>query len=196
MNEAEFVQLVHKFRDEPAATLIFEPSIEILIDTAHCDSLNRSIHESGCKWERRLATPNLGPQLPDERGLYMFVWKPQLALKFEQAPAEERFCWVLYVGKAGEKDATADTIRNRYLSEYSKYVGKDATCLWDHTPAESREDRLSRFLTLRPLEYWFLTLENVRDIELLERRLIKMLRPPLNQQYGRKLRVGKPVPAF
>jgi hypothetical protein len=46
------------------------------------------------------------------------------------------------------------------------------------------------------LEYWYLTLDNVRDIELLEKRLIRMLRPPLNQQHGRRLRPGKPVPAF
>lgn len=196
MNDDEFVQLVHKMRDEPAASLTFEPSIEILIDSIHCDRLNRSIHQSDCKWERLIATPTLALQLPDQRGLYMFVWRPQLALKFAHAPLEERFCWVLYVGKAGQKDAASDTIRNRYQSEYFKYVGKDATCLWDTTPAENREQRLARFLTLRPLEYWFLILENVWDIEVLERKLIRMLRPPLNQQHGRRLRPGKPVPAF
>lgn len=196
MNDAEFVQLVHKFRDEPASLLVFEPSIEILIDSVHCEWMNKNIHQSGSKWERMLAVPNLWSQLPDERGLYMFVWRPGLALQFASAPQEERFCWVLYIGKAGEKDAVRDTIRHRYQQEYSKYVGQNATCLWDETPAESREQRLSRYLTLRPLEYWFLTLTDVRDIELLEKRLIRTLRPPLNQQYGPKLRPGKTVPAF
>jgi hypothetical protein len=196
MNDDEFMQLVHKYRDEPAAPLVFEPAIEILIDSAHCDWLNKNIHQSGAKWERMIAVPDLWSQLPNERGLYMFVWRPRLALTFAAAPMEERFCWVLYVGRAGEKDAKKDTIRHRYQQEYSKYVGQNATCLWDVAPAEKREERLSRYLTLRPLEYWFLTLDDVRDIEVLERKLIRMLRPPLNQQHGRKLRPGKAVPAF
>src|SRR5262249_51416484 len=125
-----------------------------------------------------------------------FVWRPRLALKFASAPLEERFCWVLYIGKAGEKDGVKDTIRDRYQSEYSKYVGQDATCLWDHSPAEKREQRLARFLTLRPLEYWFLTMTDFKDIEILEKKLIRMLCPPLNHQHGRKLRPGKSVPAF
>jgi hypothetical protein len=68
--------------------------------------------------------------------------------------------------------------------------------LWEDTPTESREQRLSRYLTLRPLEYWFLILDDVRDIEVLERKLIRMLWPPLNRQHKRKLRPGKTVPAF
>lgn len=196
MNDNEFFQLVHKYRDEAATPLSFEPAIEILIDSVHCESLVKSIHQGGSKWERMVATPALAAMLPAERGLYMFVWRPMLALKFAQPPNEERFCWVLYVGKAGQSDGTSDTLKDRYGSEYCKYVAKDATCLWDETPAESREERLSRYLTLRPLEYWYLTLDNVRDIEVLEKRLIRMLRPPLNQQHGRRLRPGKPVPAF
>src|SRR5437764_5133412 len=136
MNDAEFVQLVHKMRDEPAYPLLFEPTIEILIDSVHCDWLNKNIHQSGTRWERRLAVPTLWSQLPDERGLYMFVWRPELALRFAAAPLEERFSWVLYVGKAGERDAKKDTIRNRYQGEYSKYVGQNATCLWEDAPAE------------------------------------------------------------
>ena len=129
------------------------------------------------------------------RALYVRL-APELALRFASPPLEERFCWVLYVGKAGERDGTRDTIKNRYQQEYSKYVGQNATCLWEDTAAESREQRLSRYLTLRPLEYWFLTLDDVRDIQVLERKLIRLLRPPLNQQHGRKLRSGKTVPAF
>lgn len=196
MNDDEFVQLVHKMRDEPAYPLQFEPTIEILIDSGHCEWLNKNIHHSGNKWERKVAVPTLWTQLPDEPGLYMFVWRPELALRFAATPLEERFFWVLYIGKAGERDGTKSTIKNRYQQEYSKYVGQNASCLWDDTPAERREQRLSRYLTLRPLEYWFLILDNIRDIEVLERKLIRMLRPPLNQQHGRKLRPGQTIPAF
>jgi hypothetical protein len=196
MNDSEFIQLLHKFRDEPATSLLFQPAIELLIDDEFCKGVDKAIHDAGVKWERRTAVDGLGDSLPDERGLYMFVWRPQLMFRFDSMPATERLSWTLYIGKAGTEEGTQDTIRNRYRSEYRKYVGKDASCLWDQTTPVDREQRLARFLTLRPLEYWFLTMRNVRDILILERKLIRLLRPPLNQQHGVKIRPGKTIPAF
>lgn len=89
-----------------------------------------------------------------------------------------------------------DTIKHRYMTEYSKYVGKDPSCLWDSHAPRDREEKLARYLALRPLEYWFLQIPDVRDILILERKMIRMLRPPLNQQHGPKIRPGKTVPAF
>lgn len=196
MNEQEFALLMHKFRFEPATPLQFQPCIELLIDGDFCKGIDKIIHEAGTTWERRIAVESLGTSLPDERGLYMFVWRPELTFRFSAAPQTERPCWALYVGKAGTEDGTKDTIRQRYLSEYSKYVGRDASCLWDAKDAVERHDRLARYLTLRPLEYWFLPMLNVRDIGLLERKIIKLLNPPLNRQHGVKIKPGKTVPAF
>jgi hypothetical protein len=126
----------------------------------------------------------------------MFVWRPEFTLRFAAPPEIERLSWVLYVGKAGKQGGTTDTIKHRYIGEYSKYVGKDPSCLWDSNAPKDREDRLARYLTLRPLEYWFLIVEDLRDILILERKLIRLLRPPLNQQHGPRIRPGKPVPAF
>ncbi len=197
VNEEEFILLLHKFRDEPAVRLNFTPSIELLIDSRFCKGLDKLIcPQGGPKWERRQAVETLGASLPDERGLYMFVWRPEFVFRFAAAPDTERFCWALYVGKAGIEEGKNDTIRTRYLSEYAKYVGRDASCLWADPPPADREQRLSRYLTLRPLEYWFLTLSTVRDIELFERKLIRLLQPPLNFQHGPKIRPGKTIPAF
>lgn len=197
MNEQEFTTLLHKFRDEPASLLSFQPCIEMLIDSSHCQHLDKIIHDANVKWERKKAVDTLGGSLPRMKGLYMFVWKPEMVFRFAATPATEQLFWVLYVGKAGIEGGKDDTIRDRYISEYSNYVGKDAKCLWDtHVAVTEREQRLARYLTLRPLEYWFLEIPDVRDILILERKLLKMLRPPLNTQHGPKVRPGKTVAAF
>jgi hypothetical protein len=46
------------------------------------------------------------------------------------------------------------------------------------------------------LEYWYLLLDDARDIPVIERKLVSLLAPPLNIQHGPKLKVGKPQPAF
>lgn len=196
MNDEEFTLLVHKFRDEAAHVLSFTPCIEKLIDSEHCNQIGSLMHRNGARWEHRKATNTLHESLPKVKGIYMFVWMPCLTLKFDPNEEIRPMTFVLYVGKAGIADGTQDTIKSRYQSEYSKYVARDASSLWDEQVADTREERLARYLTLRPLEYWFLQIEHVRDIVLIEKQLIKLLRPPLNSQHGLRLRPGKPEPAF
>ena len=197
MNDNEFDRLFHKFRDEPALLLQFQPAIELLMDSQHCKALDKIIYEPGMRWERKKAVATLGSSIPDEKGLYMFVWRPELIFRFSAAPEIEQFSWVLYVGKAGTEEGKSDTLRSRYVNEYSKYVGKDASCLWGNSVPVDREQRLSCYLTLRPLEYWFLPIATVKDIPVLERRFIRLLRPPLNLQHsGPRIRPGKTMPAF
>lgn len=196
MNEHEFHQILDKYRDESSPILDFQPDVERLINSNYCKNLDIIIHGSETRWERMKAVESLGASLPEAKGVYMFVWMPDFCFRFASQPAMERLHWVLYVGKAGTEGGTYDTIKHRYLSEYSKYVGKDPSCLWEHPPPTNREQRLSRYLTLRPLEYWFLSVAKVSDIELFERKLIRLLQPPLNRQHGPKIRPGKPVPAF
>ncbi|MSO38006.1 MAG: hypothetical protein EXQ69_07120 [Acidimicrobiia bacterium] len=196
MNDQEFNEALHKFSEESVThALHFRPSLERLMDTDHCQKLARIFHRTA-KWERANAVDTLGSSLPDARGVYMFVWRPALVLPFEAGPPE-RFSWVLYVGKAGREGGNDDTIKNRYLREYGRFVGGDVTALWNRDPPRYREERLARYLTLRPLEYWFLLLNDPQDIHLLERKLILMLSPPLNTQgKGPHLTAGAPIPAF
>ena len=195
MNDQELGDVLAKYRDEVAPSLSFQPSISHLMDSPYCKSVDRLLHQS-LRWERRTAVDTLGPSLPSVTGLYMFVWRPVLTIRFAAEPAVEQPFWVLYIGKAGRECATHDTIRDRYVSEYKLYVGKDPSCLWENRQPTTRSSRLALFLTLRPLEFWFLELTNVRDIAILEKKLIKLLRPPLNYQHGAVVRPGKPVPAF
>jgi len=196
MNDREFTEALHKFREEPIThPLDFRPSIERFLDLALCCSLSACFHRES-KWERSLAVASLAPSLPDERGVYMFVWRPPLVLPFETGGPEQPW-WVLYVGRAGSEFADQDTIRSRYMNEYRHIVGGDVTRLWDKKPAVERNERLARYLTLRPLEYWFLLLSRPADVHILERKLIRMFSPPLNRQLvGPRLRLGTPVPAF
>jgi len=182
-----------KYRYESAALLYFAPCIEQLIDSNYCRNLTLLLHVKDLEWERYLATPTLGDALPREKGIYMFVWRPDFSMKFENN-IEERLTWILYVGKAGIEGGTNDTLKDRYKSEYSKYVGKDAGCLWEKTDVSARRDRLKRYLTLRPLEYWCLPLENTGDILLYETKLLTLLRPPLNTQHSTYITPGKPEP--
>lgn len=198
----QFNHLLVKFRDEPSHSISFEPCLGRLMDSLECRALTEVLHDEGFRWERRVATPTLWSMLPDERGLYMFVWCPELMFRCENrqdssATDYERLLWVMYVGKAGVEDGQSDTLKQRFKNGYAKYVGEDPSPLWNRRPQENtrREELLARYLTVRPLEFWYLVLEDVDDIRTLEKRLIKALNPPLNKQHGRRLILGKPEPA-
>lgn len=194
MTEQEYTDVIIKHREEPAPILPFAPCVERLIDNAYCMNLSKLLASEGTHWERQKAVPTLGPMLPNAPGLYMFVWQPYLW--FQTGPEQSvNFPWVLYVGKAGGPEGNG-VIRNRYQNEYCKFVGGDASQLWKTQEPTKREERLARYLTLRPLEFWWLTIDNIYEIERLERKLISSLRPPLNDHYGVKLRAGKPVPVI
>lgn len=196
VSDDDVKSVLHKYRDEPLDPLYFAPSIDLLMDVDHCAAIDRMVHGCGAQWERLKAVPTLSSQIPDESGIYMFVWMPNIALHFAAPPEVERCFWILYVGKAGGPESPNATIRGRYQSEYRKFVGRDPSCLWNGPPPDTRELRLARYLTLRPLEFWYLPIEKTAEIPLLEKRLLKLLRPPLNYQYGPKLRPGKTTSAF
>lgn len=197
MNEAERGQLIHKHRDELASMLEFCPRIEKLVDTEHCSQIQNFLHGFGAKWERRPAQRALGESLPNEQGLYMFVWTPKFEFQFDTGKSDP-IHWIVYVGKAGIVDGKCDTIKSRFQSEYKYYVGCDSAALWDSTPTENREQRLKKYLNLWPLNFWYMPLGGVpvKDIELAERQLIRLFNPPLNVTHTRRLRPSKSEPAF
>lgn len=197
MNEYELNQTIHKHRDELASTLEFSPRIEKLVDLEHCQQIQKFVHGQGIKWERRPALASLGHSLPNERGLYMFVWTPKFAFEFDTG-TKEAVNWILYVGKAGITDGKCDTIKNRYMSEYRHYVGCNPSSLWESVIVENREQRLKKYLNLWPLHFWYMPLSSAtnQDIELAERQLIRLFNPPLNITHTRRLRPSKSEPAF
>lgn len=194
-NDEEYKLTLQKFRDFEAAAMHFMPSVSRLIDIDHCEAISKILRGVGTRWECRSATAALAESLPAIRGLYMFVWCPRLSLEIESP--RSAFCpkWVVYVGKAGGEGGTHDTIRDRYRSEYSRYVGSDPKSLWRSPSKDDRSERLARFLSLRPLEYWFLEIKQAEEIPHLERALIKILNPPVNRQHGTTLRAVETEPA-
>jgi len=194
-NDEEYNLALAKYRDIETQPMHFLPSVSRLIDVQHCQTISKWLRDLGVKWERAQATATLGDSLPDERGLYMFVWCPKLTLEFEGPPHKYQPTWVLYVGKAGIEGGTHDTIKHRYVSEYSKHVGSNPNGLWDASDGDDRQARLNRYLSVRPLEHWHLVLSTVKDIDHLERTLIKIFNPPVNRQHGAKLRATVTEPA-
>lgn len=197
MNLDEFKAVVSTHRDEYASVLEFQPRIEKLVDVDHCRSLQNFVHGFGSKWERRNATSTLGDNLPSVQGIYMFVWTPSFEYVFDTGHRES-INWILYIGKAGVVDGKFDTIKNRYITEYRRYLGCNLSSLWDTSTVETRDQRLKRYLNLWPLFYWYLPLPGTdpKEIELAEKQLIRIYNPPLNILHTRRLRPLKSEPAF
>jgi hypothetical protein len=198
LNDAEFERVIANYRDTPILGLSFTPAIERLLDKHTCQAIQSEFELSGHAWECKRATDSLAPELPRLRGIYMFVWSPGPVFRFANERPNHHATWVLYVGKAGVKDGTRDTFQDRYRSEYQKYLGQDPTPLWERNNEQlTRARRLQRFLSLRPIEYWYLPVNQINYIVTLEKRLVQIFKPPLNTQHGGpRARFGETQPAW
>ena len=198
LNDDEFRRVISRYRGEPATALSFSPALEKLLDETLVADIQRDFRENAFKWERRNATASLASQLPRNRGIYMFVWTPGPVFEFDTGSNDHHTAWVLYIGKAGVEGGAADTFQDRYRQAYQRHVGGDPALLWrDEVVEVVRENRLKRFLSLRPLQYWYLAVQDVSYIPVLEKRLIQIFRPPLNSHHcGLRARFGKPSPAW
>jgi len=186
---------LERHRDDPTPRLQFNVPLDRLIDPTHCGALAADIAKLAKEgWEVRNAVPTAWRMIPAMTGLYMFVWRPQFRVTLA-ADGNAEFLWILYVGRAGGV-GSKHTLRARYKTEYSKFVGGDPDLLWDPELHSSRPSLMRRFLSLRPLEYWFCVIEDEDEINSLERRLYNLFTPPLNQSGGPRLRAGKAVAAF
>lgn len=181
--------------DDEWATIAFRPPLLRLLDVDHCDVVSKALMAAG-EWEIRTAVPDL--QLPTSPGLYVFVWHPTMALMAAQAPRERTFPFILYLGRTGA-GTSQNTLASRYKHVYSKYLSGDPAELFSREQPADRAARLSRYLRLRPLEFWYLEIADQNKIAQLEKRLIKILAPPLNSQHNPSriaVRGGRAVPAF
>lgn len=189
--------LVHhilaKHRESPPAGLSMVLPFHHHMDTDFCNAISADIQNLSTAWEKRRATRDLWKQLPAQSGIYMFVFTSPLHLITGTASYSPS--WILYVGRAGNATSRR-TIRDRYRHEYAKYIEQDPEILWTAPTPRSREERLSLYLTIYPLEFWFLTIERRENIPVIEDRLIKLLAPPINIQQQPRLRPQRPQDAF
>lgn len=183
-----------RHREQPSIGLGLTFPINWQIDSDLGAALSKDLNASGATWEVRRATPSLGQSIPAKCGLYMFVYRSHLRMSLADG-ADHQSTWVLYVGRAGSAESNR-TLKDRYKGEYSKYVGGDPEHLWSTEPVGNRAGMLKRYLSIWPLEYWFLVVEDRRTISHLEDRLIKLFAPPLNRNGLLRLRKGEPQPAF
>lgn len=188
--------VLDRHRDDVVPTLRMDVPIDRLLDASYLHNLDGDLKRLAPHgFERLIATPRCGPSIPDEPGVYLFVWSPQLTLQGAHPSDSIDVRFVLYVGKAGGTGSKA-TLRSRYHGEYRRYVGGSPENLWVKNLDEGREDRMKRWLSLTPLEYWYAVVEEEDEISSLEARLISLLGPPLNTVKGPRLRRGATKSAF
>ncbi|MDX2391814.1 hypothetical protein NJL88_17505 [Streptomyces sp. DK15] len=174
----------HRLDASPA--LEFQLGITPMMDVPAHRVLQDDLSRLASPWERLSATESIVNAIPDEPGLYMFVWRPSIKLAMADR-TEGRFHQVLYIGHAGGAGQLGNTLRNRYR-DYRKHLRGNPESLWTREPPTNRDDLLTHFLALRPLEYWFATVEDRSAIKNLEDRLLHLYNPPLNIQGGPTLR--------
>jgi len=157
-----------------------EMPIQVLIDEDHCEEVSKAMkamNGGNAKWQGLNAHPDVGPLLPDRRGIYMFCWEPPLVFEFETKNEQRRFDWCLYIGKA------SISIRKRFESEYKKYyIKRNPRLLYKTKEEMGRPEKLQKYLCLHLLKIWYLTVNDESLIEDMEDKLICLLNPPLNTQ--------------
>jgi len=183
-----------KYRENPAVGLNFTFPISWQMDEDACRAITDELKSHGTKWECRKAVPSLHNSIPAKTGIYMFSFHSKLSLDLA---SEDQFIpsWVLYIGRAGSKSSER-TLKERYRSEYAKYVGGDLEELWSDAHPSCRADLMKRYLCIYPLQYWYSVVEDRTKIEYLEERMIRYLSPPLNRVGRPRVRVLEPKPAF
>ena len=147
-----------RHREQPSIGLGLTFPINWQIDSDLGSTLSKDLGNTGGSWEIRRATPGLWHSIPSKCGLYMFVYRSHLKMNLENGSGHQA-TWMLYVGRAGSSES-ARTLKERYRSEYGKYVGGDPENLWSSDPLINRADLLRRYLSIWPLEYWFLVVED------------------------------------
>lgn len=163
--------------------------------------MSRSVLANG-KWTVMEATTGLADHLPDQSGLYLFIWRIPFPMPTQRDPA---MCFraVLYVGQAGAQHDTG-TLKKRYAAEYATIINRSPIAIWN-SDMSSRASRLAKLLSLRHLEYWYTVTPAREHLLLYEDALISLFNPPGNTKSSPlsgaelkpiKARMRQPVPAF
>ena len=169
--------------------------IGMMINSKRCEAFQRQIETAADgKWEvlpAKAASASSVPKLP---GIYMFVWHPTLVLTRSQPHSDYPLRYILYVGSTGADDS-AGTLRERYRT-YVPHFEANPRSLWTDEALKSRNARLDCFLSLIPLEFWFLACAEANLIDEIEARLIEFLNPPINARKEPVLRPTSTRTAF
>ena len=176
-------------------SLTLEMPTGLLLDRARCRMIQMLIEKaSQGSWEVLPATSASVASVPPSPGVYMFVWHPTLTFCRSDPHADQTLRFILYVGKTGGSTSKA-TLKSRF-KDYRQYFGSSPESLWSGAALTNRRSRLRCFLSLEPLEYWFLACNSTSHIDEIEARLQSVLNPPINKKREPILRVGSSRSAF
>jgi hypothetical protein len=193
-----FDRLVTVNRHNPPPPLELCLPLELAIDRQWCENTVRAFMGTR-KWEVFEATDSLADQLPNKSGIYMFVWRVPFRFPTQKLK-DHHFRFIVYIGQAGG-NGSGNSLQSRYKGEYGGIVGKSPISVWDAV-ADSRESRLSRYLNLRDLEFWYHEIGETDLLSAFEETLIKLFNPPANFQFAQrgaatlKGKLGRAIPAF
>ncbi|WCO66239.1 hypothetical protein PO878_17190 [Iamia majanohamensis] len=191
--ERTFADLVAANRDRPSPMLDSSWALQRLLDP-EVSHLVRALEAHCGEWEVHQATQRLWQALPEQPGIYMFVWRPEFRFHLAGQGRCDALHQILYVGRSGGANSSR-TLRDRYR-DYLKFLSGSPERIWEAEGVSTRSSRLKRYLPLRPLEFWFSVVEDPFQVAPLEDRLIKVLNPPLNDSLTPKGRPKSPEPAF
>ena len=199
MDAFDRLVLVNRANPPPPLTLAL-PLVPAL-DRNWCEVMSRSVLANG-KWTVMEATTGLADHLPDQSGLYLFIWRIPFPMPTQRDPSMH-FRTVLYVGQAGAQHDTG-TLKKRYATEYAAIINDSPNSIWS-SDMSSRASRLSKLLSLRHLEYWYTVTPAREHLLLYEDALISLFNPPGNTNSSPlsgaelkpvKAKMRPPVPAF
>lgn len=191
----ELSRLSARHREDDSPALMILAGLTRMLDTEAHKVLEDDLKLMTKPWEVYDTRTNFDQQIPDDPGLYMFVWRPgprhQVASPTGSL-GEGTFPYILYIGQAGGTQRkgvvhSSNTLRNRF-KDYRKHLNGDAENLWTKEEPRERAARLSHFLPLGPLEFWCSVVQERSRIASLEKRLIRLYNPPLNDQHRPRLR--------
>jgi hypothetical protein len=201
MSDPEILsRMALRYREEDSPALVIEAGITRMLDSAAHRVLQGDLETMATPWQVFPVTDKLAGDLPDSPGLYMFVWRPGFRLRLDSsfgADTAGTFPMILYIGQAGGSPQGENTLKKRY-GGYRKHLKGDPEHLWTQSEPRMRAERLTRYLSLGPLEYWCAVVEDRSRIEGLEKRMIRLFNPPLNDQHRPRLRArfGTSQPAW
>lgn len=172
--------------------------MEFIQDESFCNTVIEDLESKSDGWKciKKIAS-STSALIPNTRGIYMFVWRPSIALKTDCESCNFRF--VVYIGSASSTEAS---LLKRFKSEYEAVINKNPDIHWDESNFCDRERRISKVLNLWDLEYWYTTMDKCTAEEILnlEKRLINIFNPPGNKSFRQQIRASidkqRKAPAF
>ncbi|MEF1205326.1 hypothetical protein [Photobacterium damselae] len=172
--------------------------MEFLQDLRFCNTLNEDISQCGDGWEKISSVSAASSRIiPDSKGIYMFIWKPDFCLEHDNNTINFRY--VVYIGSASKG---VSSILKRFNNDYKNVINQNFSVHWTENKPSNRDSRLKKVLNLNSLEYWYITMDHATSEQILdiEKRLICLFNPPGNQAFKSPIRAivdqKKAAPAF